>query len=69
MIPNNLIYMADGLFVVKGVTDYICHDENGRVLKVAKTIKSIDKYVQKELEAKRFYEKNHHNKPYSYSGF
>jgi hypothetical protein len=69
MIPKNLIYMADGLFVVKGVTDYICHDENGRVLKVAKTIKSIDRYVQKELEAKRFYEKNHHNKPYSYSGF
>jgi len=48
-----LIYMADGLFVYKTEDDYSVTNHQGYILKTAKTLKTCDRYVQKELESRR----------------
>ena len=48
-----LIYMSDGLFVYKTEDGYAVKDEFGYTLKSAKTVKTCDTYVQKQLETRR----------------
>ena len=48
-----LIYMADGFYVYKMEDGYAVKDQFGYTLKSAKTVKTCDSYVQKQLETRR----------------
>ena len=50
---EKFIYMADGFYVYKMEDGYAVKDQFGYNLKTAKTVKTCDIYVQKQLEARR----------------
>ena len=45
--------MADGFYVYKMEEGYAVKDQFGYTLKTAKTVKTCDTYVQKQLETRR----------------
>lgn len=45
--------MADGFYVYKMEDGYAVKDQFGYTLKSAKTVKTCDSYVQKQLETRR----------------
>ena len=50
---EKFIYMADGFYVYKMEDGYAVKDQFGYTLKTAKTVKTCDNYVQKQLETRR----------------
>ncbi len=50
---EKFLYMADGFYVYKMEDGFEVKDQFGYTLKSAKTIKTCDTYVQKELESRR----------------
>ena len=50
---EKFIYMADGFYVYKMEDGYEVKDQFGYTLKSAKTLKTLDNYVQKQLETRR----------------
>ena len=50
---EKFLYMADGFYVYKMEDGYAVKDEFGYTLKTAKTVKTCDNYVQKQLESRR----------------
>jgi hypothetical protein len=50
---KKLVYMADGLFHYKDGDTYTAEDEEGYVLKRAKTSRTIDKFIQFVLKIRR----------------
>ncbi len=50
---EKFIYMADGFYVYKMEDGYEVKDQFGYTLKTAKTVKTCDSYVQKQLETRR----------------
>ena len=50
---EKFIYMADGFYVYKMEDGYAVKDQFGYTLKSAKTVKTCDTYVQKQLETRR----------------
>ena len=45
--------MADGFYVYKVDDGYSVTDQYGYIIKTAKTLKTCDSYVQKQLETRR----------------
>ncbi len=54
---EKFIYMADGFYVYKMEDGYEVKDQFGYTLKTAKTVKTCDSYVQKQLETRRVAER------------
>ncbi len=54
---EKFIYMADGFYVYKMEDGYEVKDQFGYTLKTAKTVKTCDIYVQKQLETRRVAER------------
>ena len=54
---EKFIYMADGFYVYKMEDGYAVKDQFGYTLKTAKTVKTCDSYVQKQLETRRVAER------------
>ena len=50
---EKFIYMSDGFYVYKMEDGYEVKDQFGYTLKTAKTVKTCDNYVQKQLETRR----------------
>ena len=50
---EKFVYMADGFYVHKTEDGYSVSNEHGLILKSAKTLKTCDSYVQKQLETRR----------------
>jgi hypothetical protein len=50
---KKLIYMADGLFHYKDGDIHTAEDEEGYVLKQAKTSRTIEKFIQFVLKIRR----------------
>ena len=50
---EKFIYMSDGFYVYKMEDGYAVKDQFGYTLKSAKTVKTCDSYVQKQLETRR----------------
>ena len=50
---EKFIYMSDGFYVYKMEDGYAVKDQYGYTLKSAKTVKTCDSYVQKQLETRR----------------
>ena len=50
---EKFLYLADGFYVYKMEDGYAVKDEFGYTLKSAKTVKTCDTYVQKQLETRR----------------
>ena len=50
---EKFIYMSGGFYVYKMEDGYAVKDEFGYTLKSAKTVKTCDSYVQKQLETRR----------------
>lgn len=50
---EKFIYLADGFYVYKMEDGYAVKDQFGYTLKSAKTVKTCDSYVQKQLETRR----------------
>ena len=50
---EKFLYLADGFYVYKMEDGYAVKDEFGYTLKSAKTVKTCDSYVQKQLETRR----------------
>ena len=50
---EKFIYMADGFYVYKMEDGFEVKDQFGYTLKTAKTVKTCDIYVQKQLETRR----------------
>ena len=50
---EKFIYMSDGFYVYKMEDGYAVKDQFGYTLKTAKTVKTCDNYVQKQLETRR----------------
>jgi hypothetical protein len=50
---NKFIYMSDGFYVYKIDDGYSVTDQYGYIIKTAKTLKTCDSYVQKQLETRR----------------
>ena len=45
--------MADGFYVHKTDEGFVVLNEHGYILKTAKTLKTLDKYVQQQLQDRR----------------
>ena len=54
---EKFIYLADGFYVYKMEDGYAVKDQFGYTLKTAKTLKTLDKYVQQQLQDRRNAEK------------
>jgi hypothetical protein len=50
---EKFIYMSGGFYVYKMQDGYAVKDQFGYTLKTAKTVKTLDNYVQKQLETRR----------------
>ena len=50
---EKFIYMADGFYVYKMEEGYAVKDQFGYTLKTAKTVKTLDRYVQLQLQTRR----------------
>ena len=50
---EKFLYMADGFYVYKMEDGYAVKDQFGYTLKSAKTVKTCDTFVQKQLETRR----------------
>jgi hypothetical protein len=50
---EKFIYLADNFYVYKMEDGYAVKDQFGYTLKAAKTLKTCDIYVQKQLETRR----------------
>ena len=50
---EKFLYLADGFYVYKMEEGYAVKDQFGYTLKTAKTVKTCDTYVQKQLETRR----------------
>ena len=50
---EKFLYMSDGFYVYKMEDGYAVKDQFGYTLKTAKTVKTCDNYVQKQLETRR----------------
>ena len=50
---EKFVYMADGFYVYKMEDGFEVKDQFGYTLKTAKTVKTCDSYVQKQLETRR----------------
>ena len=50
---EKFIYMSGGFYVYKMEDGYAVKDQFGYTLKSAKTVKTCDSYVQKQLETRR----------------
>ena len=50
---EKFLYMSDGFYVYKMEDGYAVKDEFGYTLKTAKTVKTCDTYVQKQLDCRR----------------
>ena len=50
---EKFIYMSGGFYVYKMEDGYAVKDQFGYTLKSAKTVKTLDNYVQKQLETRR----------------
>ena len=50
---EKFLYMSDGFYVYKMEDGYAVKDQFGYTLKSAKTVKTCDNYVQKQLETRR----------------
>ena len=50
---EKFLYMSDGFYVYKMEDGYAVKDQFGYTLKSAKTVKTCDSYVQKQLETRR----------------
>ena len=50
---EKFIYMSGGFYVYRMEYGYAVKDEFGYTLKSAKTVKTCDSYVQKQLETRR----------------
>ena len=50
---EKFIYMSGGFYVYKMEDGYAVKDQFGYTLKTAKTVKTLDNYVQKQLETRR----------------
>ena len=50
---EKFLYMADGFYVHKTDEGFAVSNEHGYTLKTAKTVKTLDKYVQQQLETRR----------------
>lgn len=50
---EKFLYMADGFYVYKMEDGYAVKDQFGYTLKTAKTVKTCDTYVQKQLDCRR----------------
>lgn len=63
--------MSDGLFVHKTDDEYVVMNEMGFILKSAKTLKTCDIYVQKQLESRRAAERyaNENNRDFGNRSF
>ena len=54
---EKFIYMSGGFYVYKMEDGYAVKDQFGYTLKSAKTVKTCDNYVQKQLETRRVAER------------
>ena len=54
---EKFIYMSDGFYVYKMEDGFEVKDQFGYTLKTAKTVKTCDNYVQKQLETIRVAER------------
>ena len=45
--------MADGFYVYKTDDGFVVKDQFGYTLKAAKTVKTLDRYVQQQLQTRR----------------
>lgn len=54
---EKFIYMSGGFYVYKMEDGYAVKDQFGYTLKSAKTVKTCDTYVQKQLETRRVAER------------
>ena len=54
---EKFIYMSDGFYVYKMEDGFEVKDQFGYTLKTAKTVKTCDNYVQKQLETRRVAER------------
>ncbi len=54
---EKFLYMADGFYVYKMEDGFEVKDQFGYTLKSAKTVKTCDTYVQKQLETRRVAER------------
>ena len=50
---EKFLYMADGFYVYKVDDGYSVTDQYGYIIKTAKTLKTCDSYVQKQLDCRR----------------
>ena len=50
---EKFLYLADGFYVYKMEDGFEVKDQFGYTLKSAKTVKTCDSYVQKQLETRR----------------
>ena len=54
---EKFVYMSGGFYVYKMEDGYAVKDQFGYTLKSAKTVKTCDNYVQKQLETRRVAER------------
>ena len=54
---EKFIYMSGGFYVYKMEDGYAVKDQFGYTLKTAKTVKTLERYVQQQLETRRVAER------------